>query len=113
MHASGLRPDIVCCSALNQARSCCPTARLRTLAAAEKDAASDHAAARLEQARAEADSEREKAFAKRESLLAEAEGQKALHEAENALEPRLIQMKEELARMETLPKAIAEMAAAV
>ena len=32
MHASGLRPDIVCCSALNQARSCCPTARLRTLA---------------------------------------------------------------------------------
>jgi len=83
--------------------------RLRTLAAAEKDAASDHAAARIEQAKAEADSEREKAYAKRESLLAEAEGQKALAEAENTLDPRLIQMKEELARMETLPKAIAEM----
>ncbi|MEL7166013.1 MAG: flotillin domain-containing protein [Pseudomonadota bacterium] len=84
-------------------------ARLKTLARAEKDASVDHAAARLQSAKAEADADREKAAAKREALLAEAEGQKALHEAENALDTRLIAMKEELARIETLPKAIAEM----
>ncbi len=84
-------------------------ARLRTLAKAEKDASVDHAAARLQSAKAEADSDRERAAAKREALLAEAEGQKALHEAENALDTRLVEMKEELARIETLPKAISEM----
>ena len=84
-------------------------ARLRTLAKAEKDASVDHAAARLQSAKAEADSDRERAAAKREALLAEAEGQKALHEAENALDARLVEMKEELARIETLPKAISEM----
>ncbi len=84
-------------------------ARLRVLAKAENDASIDHAAARLQAATAEADSERVRAAARRESLLAEAEGQKALHEAENVLDERLIQMKEEIARIETLPKAIAEM----
>ncbi|MYF88377.1 MAG: flotillin, partial [Boseongicola sp. SB0676_bin_33] len=84
-------------------------ARLRTLAKAEKDASVDHAAARLQSAKAEADSDRERAAAKREALLAEAEGQKALHEAENTLDARLVEMKEELARIETLPKAIAEL----
>lgn len=84
-------------------------ARLRTLAKAERDASMDHAAARLQTAKAEADADRERAAAKREALLAEAEGQKALHEAENTLDARLISMKEELARIETLPKAISEM----
>lgn len=83
--------------------------RLTTLAKAEKTASVDHAAARLQAAKAEADAERERAAAKREALLAEAEGQKALHEAENTLDGRLIAMKEELARIETLPKAISEM----
>ncbi|MEM1289209.1 MAG: flotillin domain-containing protein [Pseudomonadota bacterium] len=84
-------------------------ARLTTLAAAEKAASVDHAAARLQAAKAEADSDREKAAAKREALLAEAEGQRALNEAENVLDGRLVQMKEEIARIETLPKAISEM----
>ncbi|MEM6728722.1 MAG: flotillin domain-containing protein [Pseudomonadota bacterium] len=84
-------------------------ARLTTLAAAEKTAAVDHASARLQAAKAEADADREKATAKREALLAQAEGQRALNEAENVLDPRLVQMKEELARIETLPKAISEM----
>ncbi|MEM7269157.1 MAG: flotillin domain-containing protein [Pseudomonadota bacterium] len=84
-------------------------ARLRTLAKAEKDAAADHADARLSAAKAEANADRELAAAKREALLAEADGARALHEAENALDPRLVQMKEEIARIETLPKAIAEM----
>ena len=60
-------------------------------------------------AKAEADADRERAAARREALLAEAEGTKALHEAENALDARLVEMKEELARIETLPKAISEM----
>ncbi len=84
-------------------------ARLRTLAKAERDAAADHAAARIQAAKAEADADRERAAAKREALLAEAEGNRALHEAENALDVRLVEMKEEIARIETLPRAIAEM----
>ncbi len=84
-------------------------ARLRTLALAEKDAAEEHTAVLLMNAKAEADAEREKAEAKRVALLAEAEGQMALHQAENALNGRLIEMKEELARIEALPRAIAEM----
>ncbi|MEM7303088.1 MAG: flotillin domain-containing protein [Pseudomonadota bacterium] len=84
-------------------------ARLKTLAQAEKAAASDHAAARVQQAKAEAEGEREKTAAKKEALLAEAEGQRALHEADNILDQRLVAMKEEIARIETLPKAIAEM----
>ena len=60
-------------------------------------------------AEAEVDSEREKADAKKAALLAEAEGQRALHEAENTLDERNVAMREEIARIETLPKAIAEM----
>lgn len=84
-------------------------ARLRTLAKAERDASADHAAARIQAAKAEADADRERAAAKKEALLAEAEGTRALHEAENALDVRLVEMKEEITRIETLPKAIAEM----
>jgi flotillin len=84
-------------------------ARLKTLARAEKEAAADHAAARMHSAKAEADAERERAAAKKDALLAEAEGTRALHEADNILGERMIQMREELARIETLPKAISEM----
>jgi flotillin len=85
------------------------SARLVTLARAQKDAALDHAAAAMHAAKAEADADRERAQAKKEALLAQAEGQRALHEADNVLGDRLIQMKEELARLETLPRALAEM----
>ena len=92
-----------------QERAEAESARLKTLAKAEKDASVDHAAARLQAAKAEAQSEREKAEAKKAALLAEAEGQRALHEAENTLDERHVAMREEIARIETLPKAIAEM----
>ena len=85
------------------------SARLLTLARAEKGAAADHAAAMLQTAKAEADAERERSKAQKDALLAKAEGQKALHEADNVLGERLIEMKEEIARLETLPKAISEM----
>ncbi len=92
-----------------QERAEAESARLKTLARAEKDASVDHAAARLQAAKAEAQSERERAEAKKAALLAEAEGQRALHEAENTLDERHVAMREEIARIETLPKAIAEM----
>jgi uncharacterized membrane protein YqiK len=85
------------------------SARLLTLARAERGAAADHAAALLEQARAEADAERQRSGARKEALLAEAEATRALYEAENVLEDRMIRMKEELARIEALPRALAEM----
>ena len=85
------------------------SARLLTLARAERGAAADHAAALLEQAKAEADAERQRAGARKEARLAEAEATRALYEAENVLEDRLIHMKEELARIEVLPRALAEM----
>lgn len=85
------------------------SARLLTLAKAEKEAAADHAAALMQSAKAEAEAERERSKAKKDGLLAQAEGQKALHEADNVLGDRLIQMKEEIARLETLPKALSEM----
>ncbi len=83
--------------------------RLRILAIAEKDAAADHATARLHTAKAEAGAERERIAAQRERLLAEAEGTRALAEAENQLEPHIVAMREELARIETLPRAISEL----
>ncbi len=85
------------------------SARLLTMARAEKGAAADHAAAMLQTAKAEADAERERSKAQKDALLAKAEGQKALHEADNVLGERLIEMKEEIARLETLPKALSEM----
>ncbi len=83
--------------------------RLRILALAEKDAASDHAAARLSAANAEAEAEVTRTKSLRERLLAEAEGVRALAEAENLLEPHIVAMREELARIEALPRTIAEM----
>ena len=83
--------------------------RLTTLARAEQEAAEGHANALMHTAKAEAQATREKAEASKISLLAEAEGQRALAEAENSLNDRIIFMKEELARLETLPKALAEM----
>lgn len=72
--------------------------RVTTLAKAEKAASIDQAAAA-----------RERSQAKKDELLAEAEGQKALVDAENALSDRIVEMKEEMKRLDTLPKALAEM----
>jgi uncharacterized membrane protein YqiK len=83
--------------------------RVRMQAAAEKDAAVDRANARLEEARADADAMDIRASARRKDRLAEAEGQRAIIDVENKIERHIAAMKVDLARLETLPKVVAEM----
>ncbi|MEM7057714.1 MAG: flotillin domain-containing protein [Pseudomonadota bacterium] len=83
--------------------------RVRVEAEAEKEAASDRAEARREEAQAEADAITIKAEAKKQDLLAEAEGQAAIVGAENALDQAIINMKVDIARLETMPKLAAEL----
>ena len=72
--------------------------RVRIAAQADKDAAVDRARA------AESDAD-----AKRTVSLAEAEARQALNDAENSQSEHIVDMKLELARLETLPKVVAEM----
>ena len=83
--------------------------RVRIEAEAEKAAASDRADARREEAQAEADAITIRADAKKKDLLAEAEGQRAIVGAEHALDQAIINMKVEIARLETMPKLAAEL----
>ena len=83
--------------------------RVRMQAAAERDAAADRAKARLEEARADADSMDIRAAARRKDRLAEAEGQRAIIDAENKIDRHIAAMKVDLARLEALPKVVAEM----
>ncbi|WP_299828888.1 flotillin family protein [uncultured Roseobacter sp.] len=82
---------------------------IRLAAAAEKEAASDRAAALLEEAQADADSVKVRAEAKRADLLATAEGQTAIANSENELSAEIIAMKVRLAQLEAMPAIIAEM----
>lgn len=82
---------------------------LRVEAAAEKDAAQDRADARREEARADADAITIRAEAKKADLLAQAEGQRAITEAENALSASIVEMKIAFARLEAMPRIVAEM----
>ncbi len=82
--------------------------KIRLAAQAEKDAAEDRAMARREEAQADADAITIRAEAKRQDMLAEAEGTRAITDAENALSADLIGMKVDLARLEALPKVLAE-----
>lgn len=82
---------------------------IRLAAEADKDAASDRAAALLEEAQAEASSLTIRASAKKDDLLAEAEGRRAIADAENALSAEIIKMKIDIARLEALPGIVAEM----
>lgn len=82
---------------------------IRLAAAAEKEAASDRAAARLEEAQADADSIKVRAEAKRADMLATAEGQTAIANSENELSAEIIAMKVRLAQLEAMPAIIAEM----
>ncbi|MGP6087770.1 flotillin family protein [Antarctobacter jejuensis] len=82
--------------------------KIRLAAAAEKDAASDRASARREEAQADADAITIRAEAKKLDLLAEAEGKRAIADAENVLSAELIAMKTDLARIEAMPKILAE-----
>ena len=83
--------------------------RIRLAADAERDAAASRAEARLEEARADADSTSIRAEANKNQLLAEAEGQRQLIDAENALGDHIVAMRVDLAKLETLPRMIAEM----
>ncbi len=81
---------------------------VRLSATAEKDAAQDRADAKREEAQAEADAITIRAEAKRKDMLAEAEGTRAITDAENALSDALIAMKVDLARLDAMPKVLAE-----
>ncbi len=82
--------------------------RIKLAAEAERAAAEDRAAARREEAQGDADAVSIRAEAKKKDLLAEAEGREALARSENALSPEIVEMKIMLARLEALPKMIAE-----
>jgi len=82
--------------------------KIRLAAQADKDAATDRAEARREEAQAEADAISIRAEAKKKDMLAEAEGKRAITDAENALSADLIAMKVDIARLETMPKVLAE-----
>lgn len=82
---------------------------IRLEATAEKDAASDRAAAKLEEAQADAEAMIIRANAKKTDLLATAEGQTAIANSENELSAEIIAMKIRLASLEAMPAIIAEM----
>lgn len=83
--------------------------RTRMAAQADKDAAADRAQAAVAQAKGAAEAGALRAESGRKETLARAEGQRALIDAENAMDERIVAMKVELARLETLPKIVAEM----
>ena len=83
--------------------------RARLAAATEVATAQDRASAKLKAAQAEAEAVALRAQATKQELLAQAEGRRALAEAENALDERATAMRVELAKVEALPKVLAEM----
>lgn len=83
--------------------------RVRMQAAAEKDAAADRAKARLEEAKADADAMDVRATARKKEQLATAEGQRAIIDAENKMDRHIVSMKIDLAKLDALPKVVAEM----
>lgn len=83
--------------------------QMRLAASAERAAAEDRAAARREEAQGEADATAIRAVAKKADLLAEAEGRAALAQSENALSAEIVAMKVALARLEAMPRIVAEM----
>ena len=83
--------------------------RLRMSAKSDAAAATDRAAARVQDAKADADAQALRSAANRGELLAQAEGRRALVDAENAMDERVVAMKIELAKLEALPRVVAEM----
>jgi uncharacterized membrane protein YqiK len=86
-------------------------ATARQLAGAERDKALMLLAAGrdAEAARSEAETTVTRAEARKKELLAEADGQKALAAAESAYSDQVVAMKVDLARIEAMPKIVAEM----
>jgi uncharacterized membrane protein YqiK len=83
--------------------------RVRMQAAAEKDATADRAKARLEDAKTDADVAGLRAAARKSERLAEAEGQRAIIDAENKMDEHIVAMKVALAKLDALPRIVAEM----
>jgi len=75
-------------------------AKAVTLVAAGRDA---------EAAKSEAEAAAIRAEARKKEMLAQADGQKALAAAENAYSDQIVSMKVDLARIEAMPKIVAEM----
>lgn len=82
---------------------------IRLAAQAEKDAATDRAAAKLEEAQADASAMTVRAEAKKTDMLATAAGQTAIANSENELSAEIVAMKIRLAQLEAMPAIIAEM----
>lgn len=82
--------------------------RIRLAAKAEREAAEDRAAALREAAEADAFKIRSTAEAKKEAALAEAEGRRALVEAENLVSPEVLELRKMEARLDALPRVMAE-----
>lgn len=83
--------------------------RARLGAATELAVSADRATAKVRAAQAEAEASALRAAALKGELLAEAEGRAAQAEADNRIDARVIAMRVDLARLEALPRVVAEM----
>jgi uncharacterized membrane protein YqiK len=82
--------------------------RARMAAQTEAATSPDRASAKVQAAKAEAEASALRSAALKEDLMAQAEGRRALAEAENAMDDRVVAMRVELAKVEALPKVLAE-----
>lgn len=83
--------------------------RARHAAQTELATSADHAAAVVRLAQAEAEAATLRSASMKQELLSQAEGQQALAAAHNTLEPHAVAMRVELAKVEALPRVLAEM----
>lgn len=83
--------------------------RARLGAATELAVSADRATAKLRAAQAEAEASALRAASLKGEMLAEAEGRGAMAEADNRIEAHVVAMRVELARLEALPRVVAEM----
>lgn len=83
--------------------------RVRMAAESERVASTDRAKSRVAEANAEKESRALRTEATKAEMLADAEGRAAMVAAENNINERIVAMKLEQARLEALPKIVAEM----
>jgi uncharacterized membrane protein YqiK len=83
--------------------------RARMAAQTEAATATDRASARLKAAQTDAETSALRTAATRNELMAQADGRRAMAEADNALDERTVAMRIELAKVEALPRVVAEM----
>lgn len=83
--------------------------RARLGAATELAVSAERATAKVRAAQAESEASVLRTVALKDELLAQAEGRRALAEAENLIDPGVIAMRVDLARLDALPKVMAEM----